>query len=52
MVVSQVGVDLVEPMPTGKGRTKFAIVAVDYFTKWVEVEHLAKITKQMMKNFI
>jgi len=28
------GVDIVGPMPVGKGGRKFLVVAVDYFTKW------------------
>jgi len=31
---------------------KFLVVAIDYFTKWVEVEPLAKITQQNVKNFV
>ena len=31
---------------------KFLIVVIDYFTKWVEVEPLAKITKQNVKYFV
>ena len=27
-------------------------VGIDYFTKWVEAEPLAKITQQNVKNFI
>lgn len=30
--------DIISPMPTGKGHTKFIVVVVDYFTKWVEIE--------------
>ena len=40
------------PLPIGKGQCKFIIVAVDYFTKWVEAEPLATITKQKMRNFV
>ena len=28
------------------------IVAIDYFTKWIEAEPLAKITKRNAKNFV
>ena len=35
-----------------KGKFKFAIVAIDYFTKWVEAEALATITKSKITNFI
>ncbi|XP_022841865.1 uncharacterized protein K02A2.6-like [Olea europaea var. sylvestris] len=46
------GVDLIEPMPVGKGGVKFAIVVVDYFTKWAEAEPLATITEQKITNFL
>ena len=35
-----------------QGQLKYAIFAIDYYTKWVEVEPLAKITKQNVTNFI
>ena len=31
---------------------KFWVVEIDYFTKWVEVEPLASITQQNVKNFV
>ena len=31
---------------------KFLVVGINYFTKWVEVEPLAKITQQNVKNFV
>lgn len=34
----QRGEDILNPFPLGIGKLKFLIVAVDYFTKWVEVE--------------
>ena len=39
-------------MPTGKGQTKFVVVAVDYFTKWAEAEPLAQITEQKTTTFV
>lgn len=36
----------------GKGQTKFTVVAIDYFTKWTEVEPLTTITEQKVTNFI
>ena len=30
----------------GKGQTKFAVVAVDYFTKWAEAEVVVTITER------
>ncbi|XP_073120868.1 uncharacterized protein [Henckelia pumila] len=38
--------DLVGPFPPATGQRKFLIVAVDYFTKWVEAEPLAKISER------
>ena len=31
---------------------KLLVVGIDYFTKWVEAEPLAKITQQNVKNFV
>ncbi|XP_042964601.1 uncharacterized protein LOC122298813 [Carya illinoinensis] len=46
------GVDLMGPFLPGKGGVKFMIVAVDYFTKWVEVELLATITSRVVTKFL
>ena len=48
----QWGLDILGPLPIGKGQCKFIIVAVDYFTKWAEAEHLAIITEQKIHNFV
>jgi hypothetical protein len=45
-------VDIVGPFPEAAGRLKFLIVAVDYFTKWVEAKPLATITVANVKKFI
>ena len=39
------GLDILGPLPIGKGQCKFIVVGVDYFTKWVEAEPLAMITE-------
>lgn len=31
-------VDLFKSLPIGQGQAKYAIIVVDYFTKWVETE--------------
>ena len=46
------GIDLIGSLPTGKGGVKYAIVAVDYFTKWVEAEPLASITAKKSLDFV
>ena len=49
---AQWGIDIVGPLPLGKGQVKFLLVAIDYFTKWVEAEALATITKARIQNFV
>ncbi|KAL5550679.1 hypothetical protein UlMin_000855 [Ulmus minor] len=46
------GIDLIGPLPTARGQLKYAVVAIDYYTKWVEAEALAKITEQNVTAFI
>ena len=48
----QWGLDILGPLPLGKGQCKFIIIAVDYFTKWAEAEPLATITEQKIRNFV
>ncbi|XP_059441973.1 uncharacterized protein LOC132174316 [Corylus avellana] len=49
---SQWGVDIVGSLPRGKGGVRFAVVAVDYFTKWAEVEALVNITAKSIERFL
>jgi hypothetical protein len=30
------GLDIVKPLPTTQGNLKFAFVAIEYFTTWIE----------------
>ena len=48
----QWGLDILGPLPIGKGQCKFVIVVVNYFTKWAEAEPLATITEQKIRNFV
>jgi hypothetical protein len=41
------GMDLVGPLPAAQENCRFAAVAVDYFTKWVE----AKLSRPEISNF-
>ena len=38
--------------PKGRGSVQYAVMAVDYFTKWVEEKALASITPVKIKEFI
>ncbi|GJY36207.1 reverse transcriptase domain-containing protein [Tanacetum coccineum] len=38
------GIDIAEPFPEGPCKIKFLIVAIDYFTKWIEAKPVATIT--------
>ena len=35
-----------------KGGVQFAVVAIDYFIKWVEVEALVNITAKSIEQFL
>ena len=45
------GMDLVGPLPTAQGNFKYAIVAVEYFTKWIEAKLLVTITSESVRKF-
>ena len=46
------GMDILGPFPLGRGQTKFMIIAMDYFTKWIEAKALTKITAQQVQTFV
>nr|GEW12337.1 reverse transcriptase domain-containing protein [Tanacetum cinerariifolium] len=46
------GIDIAEPFPKGTGKVKFLIVAIDYFTKWIEAKPIATITGNQIKNIM
>ncbi|GJU59305.1 reverse transcriptase domain-containing protein [Tanacetum coccineum] len=46
----QWGLDILGPLPEGPDMLKFIIVAIDYFTKWMEAKPLAKITGKEIKQ--
>ena len=45
-------IDIIGPPPTAPGGLKFAVVAVDYFTKWAEAIPLSSITEKNLTKFI
>ncbi|CAL1399575.1 unnamed protein product [Linum trigynum] len=51
MAILAVGMDLRGPFPKEPGQIKYLIVAVDYFSKWVEAGPLATITQAQVRKF-
>ena len=49
---TQWGLNIMGPFPTVARQLKFLVVVIDYFTKWVEAEALAKITEKNVQNFV
>ncbi|XP_017434643.1 uncharacterized protein LOC108341478 [Vigna angularis] len=49
---AQWGLDIFGPLPLAKAQSKFLLVAVDYFTKWIEAEPLSIISAQRVQKFI
>ncbi|GJX66274.1 reverse transcriptase domain-containing protein [Tanacetum coccineum] len=46
------GIDIAGPFPEGPGKVKFLIVAMDYFTKWIEAKAVATISGTQVKKFV
>ncbi|XP_016168240.1 uncharacterized protein LOC107610752 [Arachis ipaensis] len=46
------GVDLLGPFSVGPGQVKYLIVAIDYYTKWIEAEPLASISSSNCRRFM
>ncbi|GJS62399.1 reverse transcriptase domain-containing protein [Tanacetum coccineum] len=40
------------PFPEGPGKVKFLIVAMNYFTKWIEAKAVATISGSQVKKFV
>lgn len=51
LVVLQMGSDILGPFPLVSGQLKFLIVAVVYFTKWVEDKVVPLITTGRVRHF-
>ena len=45
-------VDIMGPFPLVKKQLRILIVAIDYFTKWVEVELVTTITEAKVTSFV
>nr|GEZ79441.1 reverse transcriptase domain-containing protein [Tanacetum cinerariifolium] len=45
-------IDILGPFLEVQGKVKFLIVAIDYFTKWIEAKPVVTITRNQVKKFI
>jgi hypothetical protein len=45
------GLDLLVPLPPAQGNLKYVVVAVEYFSKWIEAKPLATITSVTFQKF-
>jgi hypothetical protein len=45
------GLDLLGPLPPAQGNLKYVVVAVEYFSKWIEAKPLATITLAIVQKF-
>ncbi|GJW87972.1 reverse transcriptase domain-containing protein [Tanacetum coccineum] len=45
-------IDIAGPFHVAAGGLKFLLVAIDYFTKWIEVKAVATITGNQVKRFV
>jgi hypothetical protein len=45
------GMDLLGPLPPAQGNLKYVVVAVEYFSKWIEAKPLATITSATVQKF-
>ncbi|GJU33358.1 reverse transcriptase domain-containing protein [Tanacetum coccineum] len=46
------GIDIAGPFLEGPGKVKFLIVAIDYFTKWIEAKPVATISGNQIKKIV
>nr|BAB39950.1 putative polyprotein [Oryza sativa Japonica Group] len=46
------GPDIIGPFPVARNGYKFAIVAVEYFSRWIEAEPLGAITSAAVQMFV
>jgi hypothetical protein len=45
------GLNLLGPLPPAQGNLKYVVLAVEYFSKWIEAKPLATITSVIVRKF-
>jgi len=46
------GIDILGPFPLAIRQIKYLIIAIEYFTKWIEAEPVAQITAHKVQHFV
>ncbi|VFQ96219.1 unnamed protein product [Cuscuta campestris] len=46
------GIDIIGAFPVAQGGKKFVMVAIDYFTKWIDAKAMATITVRQCEKFV
>ena len=46
------GIDILGPFPLAIRQMKYLIVVIEYFTKWIEAEPVARITTHKVQHFV
>ena len=46
------GIDILGPFPLAIRQMKYLVVAIEYFTKWIEAEPVAQITTHKIESFV
>jgi hypothetical protein len=51
LATAKMGLNLLGPLPPTQGNLKYVVVAVEYFSKWIEAKPLATITSATVQKF-
>ena len=46
------GIDIIGKLPLAQGNYQYVVVAVEYFTKWIEAKPVANMSSFTMKKFL
>jgi hypothetical protein len=51
VAIAEMGINIVGPLTTAQGNYKYAVVAIEYFTKWIEAKPLVTIATVGLRRF-
>ena len=51
-LLTQWGIDIMGPFLLGKKQVRFLVIAIDFFTKWVELKPLVTIIEAKIQSFV